>query len=177
MYCRFISFSLILNTNSTLPSSNNKSVHFVPHNSHTATLAHHICSAGLSLSETHLLVNSNTAAELYDLTISPPQLSLSMTGSQVPAPLLQGQFLFRAEGGCIEICSTAGALEQTLTLSEVELLPTCCRVSWVLGVVTPSAKPCAGDSSHHVSWFCLLLIRSVPCWMTLARLENLLPPV
>lgn len=83
-----------------------------------------MCAAGLSLSETHLLVNSNMAAELYDLTISPPQLALSMTGSQTPAPLLQGQFLYRAEGSSIEVCSMTGALEQTLTISQVGLLAT-----------------------------------------------------
>lgn len=83
-----------------------------------------MCAAGLSLSETHLLVNSNMAAELYDLTISPPQLALSMAGSQTPAPLLQGQFLYRAEGSSIEVCSMAGALEQTLTISQVGLLAT-----------------------------------------------------
>lgn len=76
-------------------------------------------------------MSSNTAAELFDLTITPPQLALSMTGSQTPAPLLQGQLLFRAEGGSIEVCSMAGALEQTLTTSEVGLLPTGCRVSWI----------------------------------------------
>ena len=79
----------------------------------------------MSLSETHLLVNSNTAAELYDLTTTPPQLALSITGSQTPAPLLQGQFLFKAEGSSIEVCNMTGALEQTLTISEVGLLSAC----------------------------------------------------
>lgn len=90
--------------------------------------AHLVFPAGLSLSETHLLVNSNTAAELYDLTITPPQLALSITGSQSPAPLLQGQSLFRAQGSSLEICNMAGALEQTLTIPEVSRWPTCCRV-------------------------------------------------
>ena len=67
-------------------------------------------------------MNSNTAAELYDLSVTPPQLALSITGSQVPAPLLQGQLLFRAEGSSVEVCNMAGALEQTLTIPEVGCL-------------------------------------------------------
>lgn len=122
----YLVFPDLMNPNSTLLSSSNKSVCFVPHIDNTAIPVDQKCSAGLSLSGTHLLVSSNMAAELYDLTITPPQLALSMTGSQMPAPLLQGQFLFRAEGGCIEVCSMAGALEQTLTISEVGPLPTCC---------------------------------------------------
>ncbi|KAL3159993.1 hypothetical protein ABBQ38_010381 [Trebouxia sp. C0009 RCD-2024] len=75
---------------------------------------------GLSLSATHLLVNSHTAAELYDLSITPPQVALSLTGPQSPAPLLQGQLLFRAEGSSIEVCNMAGTPEQTLTIPEVD---------------------------------------------------------
>ncbi len=75
--------------------------------------------AGLRLSETHLLLHSNTAAELYDLTLAPPQMAFAFTCLQSLPPVLQGPFLFRAEGACIEMCSMAGAVEQTLALSEV----------------------------------------------------------
>ncbi len=75
--------------------------------------------AGLGLSETHLLLHSNTAAELYDLTLAPPQMAFAFTCLQSLAPVLQGHFLFRAAGASIELCSMAGAVEQTLVLSEV----------------------------------------------------------
>ncbi len=74
---------------------------------------------GLGLSDTHLLLHSNTAAELYDITLAPPQMAFAFTCLQSLAPVLQGDFLFRAEGTSIEICSMAGAVEQTLVLSEV----------------------------------------------------------
>ena len=80
--------------------------------------------AGLGLSETYLLLHSNTAAELYDLTLAPPQMAFVFTCLQSLAPVLQGHFLFRAEGASIEICSMAGAVEQTLVLSEVRFR--CC---------------------------------------------------
>ena len=79
---------------------------------------------GLGLSETHLLLHSNTAAELYDLTSAPPQMAFAFTRLQSLAPVLQGHFLFRAEGPSIELCSMAGAVEQTLVLSEVSFQ--CC---------------------------------------------------
>jgi len=75
--------------------------------------------AGLGLSETNLLLHSNTAAELYDLTLAPPQMAFAFTCLQSLPPVLQGPFLFRAEGTSIEMCSMAGAVEQTLVLSEV----------------------------------------------------------
>lgn len=80
--------------------------------------------AGLGLSETHLLLHSNTAAELYDLTVAPARMAFAFTCLQRLAPVLQGHFLFRAEGASIEVCSMAGAVEQTFVLSEVSFL--CC---------------------------------------------------
>lgn len=78
--------------------------------------------AGLGLSETHLLLHSNTAAQLYDLTLDPPRLAFAFTCLQAPPPVLQGQLLFRAEGASIELCSMSGTVEQTLVTSEVKPL-------------------------------------------------------
>ena len=78
-----------------------------------------VMSAGIGLSETHLLLSSSSASELYDLTIDPPKLVLAFSFHQGPSPILQGQWLFRPEGTSVQVCTMAGAVQQTLAVSEV----------------------------------------------------------
>ena len=75
--------------------------------------------AGMSLSETHLLLSSNSVSELYDLTTDPPKLLLDFSFHQGPSPILQGRLLFRPEGATVQVCTMAGAVQQTLTVPEV----------------------------------------------------------
>ncbi|KAA6420943.1 MAG: intraflagellar transport protein, partial [Trebouxia sp. A1-2] len=99
--------------------------------------------AGLGLSETHLLLHSNTAAELYDLTVAPARMAFAFTCLQRLAPVLQGHFLFRAEGASIEVCSMAGAVEQTFVLSEGDGKPTNMEAcSQFLFVFTDTSRLC-----------------------------------
>lgn len=75
--------------------------------------------AGIGLSDSHLLLSSISAAELYDLTAAPPQLALAFTFHHGPSPILQGHLLYRAEGTSVQICNMAGTVQQTLTVAEV----------------------------------------------------------
>ncbi|DBA86980.1 TPA: hypothetical protein ACH3X2_000362 [Trebouxia sp. C0005] len=111
--------------------------------SNTLQVASGLQIRGLGLSETHLLLHSNTAAELYDLTVAPARMAFAFTCLQRLAPVLQGHFLFRAEGASIEVCSMAGAVEQTFVLSEGDGKPTNMEAcSQFLFVFTDTSRLC-----------------------------------
>ena len=75
--------------------------------------------AGIGLSDSHLLLHSNSAAELYDLTTVPPQLAAAFAFDRSPSPVLQGLLLYRTVGWSVQACNMAGAVQQTMPLSEV----------------------------------------------------------
>lgn len=75
-------------------------------------------STGLDVSETHALVFSDTAAELYDIT-GAPKLAFSFTKASKAAPVLFGHCLSRAQGQFVEVCSMTGGVLQRLEVAEV----------------------------------------------------------